>query len=225
MKKQILLILGITIFAFLDYSCTKEFTDLKRDNVVVIRSRSFSNLEFDDNQNPCTIKAGLSIVNTGVDEPYSFTAYTFGTSSSDTQLGERIDWSENLTLEDDTTWKEIDISTDYFYLFVKNTSSTDYGPLTVNFGNSDSHTENILLPANGVSYRVAYYKVHTDTKIRFYQQSNNSIYITMTAGVDFDFPNTKNQYVLITITGKNTFKCTTEEFPLNTLKINEKTEL
>ena len=206
MKKHYLVLIVLSVLLIFNFSCTKEFIAAKKSKVVVVRSKAFSDIDYTDNTTSYTIRGDLSLIITEPETNYSYNAETYGTASNGSQVGEKISWSRDFTLESDTTTEKLETTTDYFYLFVNNTSSKDYGPFTVNFGNSDQITENLLIPNNGMTYRVAYYKTHSNTKVRFYEYNNNSSYITVTAGQDFHFPNTDNQCVVLEISGKGFIK-------------------
>ena len=203
--EQIKKILFLKIFILLlvvNYSCKKEFEPSIKSKVVVVKNSIYSDISYKDNSNSKTIEPELSVILRDVETDYSYSASTYGTSSTGTQLGEKITWSDNFTLETDTSSVKLEAATDYFFLFIKNNSTTTYGPISVNYGNYDQKTENIQIPASSsTTYRIAYYKTHSDTKIRFLY--NNSLsYITKTAGTDFNFPNKTNQCVVITINNK-----------------------
>lgn len=220
MRPKILKTIAVLLLLASNFACNKEFTELQIEKVAVIRNRAYSDLQFNDTQSPCVIKPGLSIINTGVENPYTFTAYTFGKTTSNTQLGERIDWSRSLSFERDTVYEEISTSTEYFFLFVKNLSAKEYGPIIINYGTTNEIEENVLIPGNEVSYQIAYYKALYNSQIRFYNNANTSEYVTFTAGVNFNFPNTKNQYILITINAKGEFIFTSDEKPINTRRVS-----
>jgi hypothetical protein len=221
MLKKYLLIFGLIFFTIFEFSCTKEFEKILKEKVVVVRSKSFADIEFSDNTISKTIQPDLSIINSGVPDTYIYSAYSYGKTSRDTQLGEKLTWGSTLSISSDTTMEELSTSNEYFFLFIKNESSTSYGSIVINYGNSDEKTEYIGIPAsNGTTYSVAYYKVHSDTKIRLYDQNNSSSFITATAGINFNFTNTENQYVLLTITPKGTDINQTNEIPSNIVKPN-----
>ena len=214
--KKINLILFAIIMLSLNYSCTKEFVPNKKSKVVVVRSKAYPDIEYKYNTNYFTIKPDLSKIFRDIEEAeYYYYAKAYGTDAEGGQLGEEITWNNNLSLETDTTMVELGTDTDYFYLYIINSGSKNYGPITINYGNSDAKTENILFPNNGALYRVGYYKTHYNTSIKFYDNNNNSNYFIATAGDDFDFPNTDNQCVVLTINAKGKIK-TSYKKPKNT---------
>ena len=203
----------------LNITCTKEFEVIEKEKVIVLSSKSYSNVHLNDNIKERTILPYLSVIIDDAPSQYSYDAYTFGETSTNVQLGERIDWEGSFTAENDTTTQTFGTSAEYFFLYVRNQTSTSYGPIVINYNNADEYTENILIPANnGITYRIAYYKVHSDTKIRFYDSNNQSNYITLTAGTSFHFPNTENQCVVVNITDKKTYAEINSHIPKHTLK-------
>lgn len=183
--------------------CKKEFIPTEKEKVVVLRSRAYADIELVDKSDSYTIRPFLSTIISDVSQGYSFSGTARGTNSSGDPLGETLAWDKTLSLDSDTTIEELGTDTDYFFLYIKNTSSLAYGPFVVNYGNSDQITENILVPSSSNTiYRIAYYKTHYNSTIRFYEYQNNTNYMDATEGTHFNFPGTENQCVYLQITGK-----------------------
>lgn len=202
MKITFFTLLIFVVLISISTSCTKEFIPVEKSKVVVVRSKAYTDIDYSGNNISYIIKPDLSLIIEDTTAEYHYFASTSGKTSGGTEIGERITWYSNFPMSSDTIMRQLETNTDYFFLFIKNLSNTAYGPIVINYGNSDEKTENILSPNNGVTYSIGYYKTHYNTKIRLYDNNNSSSYITATAGVNFEFPNTNNQFVILEITSK-----------------------
>ena len=210
------------LFFLLNYSCTKEFDLSEKEKIIVLQSKAYSNVHLEDNTADRTIRPFLGMIITDAPDNYNYDAYTYGETSTFEQLGERIDWTGSFKTEQDTTTQIFGTGTDYFFLYVRNLTSTSYGPITINYGTSDAITESIGIPDDGIIYRIAYYKAYPNTSIRFYESPGQSNYIELTANSDFEFPNTENQCALVTIENKKgylSFQNIAPDFSINADKL------
>lgn len=201
--------------------CVIEYDPVEKEKVIVLRSRTYSTVYMSDDITDREILPFLSIILDNAPDSYTYDAYTYGETSGNDPLGERIDWEATFTTQADTTMQEFETSSEYFFLYVRNLTSTDFGPITINYGNANEYTENIIIPAyNGLIYRIAYYKVHSDTQIRFYEMNQPSEYVATTAGIDFEFPNTENQNVIVEISNKSIQALVNNTIPAYSSKVN-----
>lgn len=66
-----------------------------------------------------------------------------------------------------TTVIPIDVSTDYFFLTLKNTSSLSTKLIEVNYGTTAATAENVTVPNDGNTYNIGYYKAFSNSNARF----------------------------------------------------------
>lgn len=144
-----------------------------------------------------TIPVGGSISYTG---PYNttldYTAYTYGATSTGTQIGDEITWNSSTTFPASGTQNvNLDVSSFYFFLYIKNTNGSYQGQgLYVNYQSSNQTYDNIGIPNTGLSCSTGYYLANASCEI--YLLSNPS-------GVHWAyypaFPFTNNQSITMTI--------------------------
>jgi hypothetical protein len=67
----------------------------------------------------------------------------------------------------------IDVSTDYFYLTLKNTTNLATKLIEVNYGTTVSTAENVSVPNDGNTYGIGYYKALTNSNARFTLTDNS----------------------------------------------------
>jgi len=128
----------------------------------------------------------------------TYHAETSGQTTSGSQVGLLMEWdyTHNFSGQSSYTLNLITTS-DYFFIYVQNSSAHVFTPFYVNYGTSYQTTDNILLPNNGVTYRTGYYRAFTDTEVRAYWQDIPSSYYYWIQGVNFTLPFTNNQSILL----------------------------
>jgi len=120
----------------------------------------------------------------------SYYAYTNGTTTSGTQVGVLIEWDNTISLTGGTAYYNLNVSNDYFFLYIQNDGTHTLTPIYVNYGSWYETVDYVLVPDNGVKYRLGYYRAFTDTEIRGYYQNATSSY---TYWYNLNFPWTYNQ--------------------------------
>jgi len=128
----------------------------------------------------------------------TYHAETSGQTTSGSQIGLLLEWdyTHNFSGQSSYTLNLI-TSSDYFFIYVQNSSAHVFTPFYVNYGTSNQTMDNILLPNNGVTYRTGYYRAFIDTEVRAYWQDLPSSYYYWIQGVNFTLPFTNNQSVLL----------------------------
>jgi len=102
-------------------------------------------------------------------------AYTYGTTSSNTQLGEKITWSftDNFSTDGSDPDEPLDAPNDVFYLeMVDNSATESITSITVNPGATDAVTDELNIPNNSQIYGVGYYPVETTGPTSIYVVGN-----------------------------------------------------
>jgi len=128
---------------------------------------------------------------------FTFTASTSGKTTGGTQIGLLISWSTSSPVDVSTVdsyHANLQFSSTYFFMYMKNTGKTTLGPVVVNYGLTDQRTENISVPGDGLTYPIGYYKAYSNTVIRAYwAYPYATSYSYWQHGSQFTFPNTTNQ--------------------------------
>lgn len=132
----------------------------------------------------------------------SFTASATETFSNGNPLALTVSWQGTLELTNPTSDINLNIGTNIFYLYTKNTSGYDLGPIYSNYGTSYQVYINALLPTSIATwYGLGYHHARYNTQIRWYYSS--TYYYYATAGTHFSFPGTNNQSLAITVGSKS----------------------
>jgi len=61
----------------------------------------------------------------------------------------------------------IDVSSDYFYVYAKNTSGLNVTRIDVNYGTAAQRTDFITIPSDGNIYGVGYYEAYSNSNLEF----------------------------------------------------------
>jgi len=133
---------------------------------------------------------------------FHYTASTTGSTADLFPLGLELWWEEELnvsTLESPTF--NLNVSSDYFFMSVKNTGNYNLEMWSVNYGNDFQIDDDFVIPNDGVEYGVAYYEAFDDTDI-YARLSGTNDDVVWSQGVEFVFPWIENQNVLL----ENNFK-------------------
>lgn len=156
--------------------------------------------EFD----PVIIESGERFSFLFVDNPltFSYSALTRGVTDDGTPLGVDILWDEEIDVSGlDSPTFNLNISSDYFYMAVINTGNYYLDLWSVNYGTDYQVDDDFYIPNNGLEYGVAYYDAFEDTDI-YARLSGTSDDVKWSQGVEFVFPWTENQAILL----ENNFK-------------------
>lgn len=122
-----------------------------------------------------------------------FSAYTYGKTTGGTQVGLKLEWGGTLTLSGGTQTNTLDVSDDYFFLYVTNNSSYVLQTVYVNYGLNSQTVDNVVLNNTGTRYRIGYYKAWTNSNVRIYLKDQPSSYYHWEYGTHFTLPWTVNQ--------------------------------
>ena len=130
------------------------------------------------------------------------TAYTSGTTTTGSQVGELLSWDSWLTLTGGTQSFELDVLSNTFFIYMQNSGTHDLINLYVNYGLTDQSYDNILVPPDGVKYNIGYYPAHSNTEVRMYYQDQPTWYTYWDQGTHFTLPWTDNQSAYLLNTTK-----------------------
>ncbi len=121
----------------------------------------------------------------------SATAYTSGTTSSGTVVGETINWDlSDYFPTSGTAYVDLNVSSTYFYLKISNTSSYDINKVYVNYGLSSQTLDNITVYNTGYTYGIGYYRAYTNTNLYLTSGShywNYDLYLSFTTNQSYTF--------------------------------------
>ncbi len=99
-----------------------------------------------------------------------YTAETSGKTNQDVQVGLNLSWDFTIQLWGGAQEYELDIGTDFFFLFITNYGTHVLSHLVVEHGAAEPLIEDILIPTDGVKYRIGYYLAWESTEIRGYYE-------------------------------------------------------
>jgi len=167
--KQTKISLLITVAAVLGFSAIL-FTSCKKDKVyttLYYQNNTFTPVYITINGASNTIAAGSTVSFTGQQgSEANGSASTSGTTTSGSALGQTISW----TLADNfpasgTQTNEINVSSDFFYLKINNTSPYAISSVYVNFGLTSQTLDYATLPNDGNTYGIGYYDAWTNSNV------------------------------------------------------------
>ena len=133
---------------------------------------------------------------------FAYSASTSGQTNLGTPLGIEILWEEDIDVSTyDSPTFNLNISADYFFMAVKNSGNYYLDLWSINYGTDFQVDDDFYIPNDGVEYAVAYYDAFEDTDI-YARLAGSGYDVKWTQGVEFLFPWTENQYILL----ENNFK-------------------
>ncbi len=100
----------------------------------------------------------------------TFTASTSGKSSSGTQIGLLISWEETIYLDGNNVERHLTVGKDKFFIYIQNSGTANLNRVYVNHGLNTQTLDNVLVPNDGVLYRLGYYNASPNSNVRAYQR-------------------------------------------------------
>jgi len=131
------------------------------------------------------------------------TATTSGKSSSGIVIGETVNWNISNTFPSSgSTDVNLNVSSSLFFLRMRNTGTKTLTPVYVNYGLNSQSVDNVVIPPDGVTYPLGYYKAFTNGNVRAYWQGQPSQYSYWNQGPTsgqgiYTLPFTNNQSVTL----------------------------
>jgi PKD repeat protein len=136
----------------------------------------------------------------------TFYAYTYGkTDVGGSQIGLKIEWDFDLSLSGggETDTYNLNISSTYFFIYMRNSSPHTLVNLYVNYGLVSQTVDYISISNSGTTDPLGYYKAYTNSNVRIYWQDNMSVYYYWNQGTHFTLPWTNNQSTTLIATSKS----------------------
>ena len=132
-----------------------------------------------------------------------YSASTSGRTNQGTQVGKLVTWQATLPVSGLTTQTyNLVLSSDEFYIYMKNSGSVTFNSVIANADLADQTTDNIIIPNDNITYNIGYYNAHANTEVRAMIQNGGGSYIYWQQGNHFTLPFTENQSVVLL----NTYK-------------------
>lgn len=149
-----------------------------------------------------------SIFLTGAPSSVDIIAETAGETTEGDQIGLKMGWDFTSDLSG-LEYKGISLglSSEYFFIFVRNEGTFNLSPFYVNYGTSEETYDNIVIFNDSQDKRIGYYKAFTNTQVRAYRQGTEDYVFWDNSAGNF-IPFTENQAVLLlngnlTLSGKS----------------------
>jgi hypothetical protein len=114
-------------------------------------------------------------------------AETYGKTSQGQQLGEKVTWTANVDMSGKDFMKiNLNLADAMYFMYMKNTGSQgniDWNPIYINYGSDVEKSENIIIYADGNTYRVGYYNYLSGSSVvrALWQGQTESDYFEWTA--------------------------------------------
>lgn len=163
---------------------------------LIFYNKSYTTITITVGSTTKTISKGSSVTYSGVQgSSVYYSAYTYGkTSDGTTQIGQKITWASTLSLSGGTQSWNLNVSSDYFFIYLKNNSSHDWKWLYVNYGLVSQTLDNIIVYKNSTTYDpLGYYRAFSNSNVRMYWADNTLYYTYWNQGTHFTLPWTVNQ--------------------------------
>jgi hypothetical protein len=144
----------------------------ERQSFITYKNNTFTEVTIAVNGVTKQIPVGSSVSFTGKPDQNAFgQAFTYGKTSTGSQLGEEIGWTSINTTFPSTHMGSKEITLDapatVFFIKVKNLSSQNISKMYVNYGLTPQTLDNIVISNDGLTYRIGYYKAYTNSNVRF----------------------------------------------------------
>lgn len=122
-----------------------------------------------------------------------YTAQTSGKTVDGTQVGLLMSWDGTADLTIGSSWNLV-LTSDYIYIYIRNSSDYVLTPLYVNWGNTaEETTDDIIIPKGGVKYGTGYYKAFSGMEVRAYHQYSSTEGVNWINPTNLTIPWTNNQ--------------------------------
>lgn len=129
----------------------------------------------------------------------NYYAETSGETNQGVQVGLNLSWDYTIQLTGGAQEYQLDIGTDFFFLFITNSGTHVLSPVVVEHGTDEPANEDITIPTDGVKYRIGYYYAWESTEIKAYYVDQPETY---TVWRNLTYPGEINQNISV----ENPFK-------------------
>ncbi len=191
--------LGVLTVTF--ESCKKSDTNYVSTSYVSFKNNTFTTVTVTLDGVLKTVAPGSTVSYSGIaGSTVVGSAYTCGRTSGGTQIGEMIEWAPFNevfpTSSGDIKTEPLNVKSSIFFLYLKNLSVIPWSVVYVNYGLTAQTTDNITIPADGVTYAVGYYSAYTNSNVRT-EDINHASYWQWESS-DMGLPFTTNQWTTLT---------------------------
>jgi len=168
--RQLAMMVVLAGLLLVQSGCKKDIEDLfKTTSTITINNPTFTTIELTFNGQSRSIAPGGSVVFT--EEEYSSaygTATTAGYTTTGTQIGLRLSWTINDAFPAANNNRILTLNTDpdMFFLKIQNVSTKSIQKVYSNYGLAYQTIDNILIPNDGNTYSLGYYKAFTNSNVR-----------------------------------------------------------
>ncbi len=128
----------------------------------------------------------------------NYYAYTYGATTSGTQVGLKLEWNGPITLSGGNLPFYLNVPSTYFFLSITNNSAYNWIGLYVNYGLVSQSYDAVGILNNGVKNTLGYYYAYSNSNVRVYSSDGTRLW-NWYNGTNFTLPGTINQ--LISLTG------------------------
>jgi len=147
-----------------------------------------------------TVSAGASTEYCGTPgAPANYTAQTSGVTNQGAQVGLLMSWSDNISFPSSgTTSTNLVVTSEYFFLRIRNQGSGQLTNLIVNKGLASQTTDNVSIPNSGNFTNIGYYRAWTNSNVYASLPSGTTVFWEYPGNMPIPF--TQNQVVNLTNT-------------------------
>ncbi len=172
---------------------------------VILYNNTHTEVNVTLNSSTKTIAVGSSVTYNAVQgSSVYYSAYTYGkTDAGGTQIGGRMEWSGTLSLTGGTNSWNLNVGSDYFFIYMRNSSTHTLSNLYVNYELASQTVDYITISNSGTTDPLGYYKAWTNSNVRIYWQDNMSVFYYWNYNTHFTLPWTDNQSVSLVASSKS----------------------
>lgn len=162
-------------------------------------NNSFTTMTITVNGVTKTVGAGQKVGFTGTpSSTASGNATTSGKTSSGSIIGEPMNWTISNTFPSSGSMDvNLNVSSSHFFLRMRNTGTKTLTPVYVNHGLNSQSVDYVVIPPDGVTYPMGYYKAFTNGNVRAYWQGQPTQYSYWNQGQQYTLPFSNNQAITL----------------------------
>lgn len=124
-----------------------------------------------------------------------YSAYTYEKNDKNVQIGESVSLSNILYISGGTASCNLDIPSDYFYLFFTNSGTLALYDIYVNYGLTSQKYVDAYIAVNNIKYQIGYFKAYTNSNVRLYYGAETWEYYQWEQNINFFLSFETNQKV------------------------------
>jgi len=172
-----------------------QFCEIPKESNITFTNNTQTTLDLLIDGTSSTLAKGSSVTITGfIGDDVDFHAETSGKTSDGSQVGLKLVWDDLVEVTDQDQSFPLDISSDYFFLKITNSTTYTFETLYVNYGLADQTLDNVTFGTG--TFNLGYYKALSNGNARIYIDELPGTYYYWTFSIQ-TFAGTNNQVLTL----------------------------